>query len=214
VIISLVSGIVAALIGLTAVRLHDARPRIPGYLVSVFVVIFRNMPMVPLLLFLTVGLPDLWLSLFGVPYPRGTELYLLLVGLSANTGAYFAEILRAGVQAVAPGQRDSARVLGLSTSATHYRVVLPQAVRIVAPALATRWIHNTKNSAVAIVVPLPVDVMEVVGQAGRIAGQTFSWAEPLIVVAGLHLMLSIGAGRVLERWARRAQARVDAGSTG
>jgi His/Glu/Gln/Arg/opine family amino acid ABC transporter permease subunit len=208
-VISVLSGAAAALIGLIAVRLQFAQHRFLGHMVSTYVVIFRNLPVVPLLLFLAVGLPDLWVALFGVAYPRGTEMVVLLVGLSANTGAYIAEILRAGVQAVQPGQRAAARVLGLSSSAVHYHVVLPQAVRIVAPALVTRLIHNTKNSTMAVVVPLSVGAMEMVGQAGRIAGETFSWVEPLVAVAVVYLAISIGLGRVLDRWAGRAQARVD-----
>lgn len=209
VVISVLSGAAAVLIGLVAVRLQFAQHRFLPNAVAVYVIIFRNLPVVPLLLFLAVGLPDLWVALFGVSYPRGTELFVLLVGLSANTGAYLAEILRAGVEAVPREQRAAARVLGLSYAAVHYQVVLPQAVRIVAPALVTRLIHNIKNSTMAVVVPLSLGAMEMVGQAGRIAGETFSWLEPLIAVAVVYLTISIGLGRILERWAVRAQARVD-----
>ena len=91
-------------------------------------------------------------------------------------------------------------------------MIYPQAVRIVAPALASRFIHNVKNSTLALVVPLPVHMMEVVGQAGRIAGQTFSWAEPLIFAAGIHLLLALGLGRLLNSWASKEQARITATS--
>ena len=209
-VISLLSGTAAACVGIGVARLRLS-PH--GYLrtaASAFVIIFRNLPLVPLLLFLTFGLPGLWSQLTGDTFPRGFEFYLLILGLSANTGAYFTEILRAGVLGVAPQQQQVARTMGLSTAAIRWYVVYPQAVRIVAPALATRWIHNMKNSALALVVPLPVGLMEVVGQAGHIAGETFSWAEPLIVVAAIHLVLSLGTGRFLNRWASRAQARVEA----
>jgi His/Glu/Gln/Arg/opine family amino acid ABC transporter permease subunit len=212
-VISLASGTAAALLGLGLVRLRLASRRAARTAAAAFVTAFRNLPLVPLLLFLTFGLPNLWSQLAGSPFPRGLELLLLLTGLSANTGAYFAEILRAGVSGVAPQHHDVARTMGLSTATIRWYVVYPQAVRIVAPALATRWIHNMKNSAMALVVPLPLGMMEVVGQAGRIAGETFSWVEPLIVVAAIHLLLSLGAGYLLNRWASRAQARVEARPT-
>jgi His/Glu/Gln/Arg/opine family amino acid ABC transporter permease subunit len=208
-LISLLSGWVAVVVGFGVLQLHLSAHRALRAAASGFVIIFRNLPLVPLLLFLTFGLPSLWLQLSGRPIPRGSEFPLLLAGLSLNTGAYLAEIFRAGVQGVPIAQRETARTLGLSTAAIRWHVIYPQAVRIVAPALATRWIHNTKNSAMAIVVPLPVGMMELVGQAGRIAGETFSWVEPLIVVAGAHLLLSVGAGSILNRWAGRAQARVE-----
>jgi His/Glu/Gln/Arg/opine family amino acid ABC transporter permease subunit len=209
-LISLVSGVAAALLGLGVVRLRLAPHRGPRIAAATFVIIFRNLPLMPLLLFLTFGLPRLWLQVSGRPFPLVFELYLLLVVMSVNSGAYFAEILRAGVLGVAPQQQEVARTMGLSTAAIRWYVVYPQAVRIVAPALATRWIHNMKNSAMALVVPLPVGLMEMVGQAGRIAGETFSWVEPLTAVAAIYLLLCLGAGWFLNRWASRAQARVEA----
>jgi hypothetical protein len=65
-----------------------------------------------------------------------------------------------------------------------------------------------KNSTLALIVPLPVQMMEVVGQAGRIAGETFSWAEPLMFAACIHLMLAIGLGGLLNNWATKEQARI------
>jgi ABC-type amino acid transport system permease subunit len=175
-----------------------------------FVTIFRNLPLVPLLLFLTFAIPGLWRALWGHSFPPGLELEILLLGLTLNTAAYFAEILRAGVSAVAPEQIYASRTLGLSPRTIRNRIIFPQAVRIVAPSLASRFIHNTKNSTLALVVPLPVDRMEVVGQAGRIAGETFSWAEPLVFAACVHLSLALGLGWILNRWASREQARIEA----
>jgi His/Glu/Gln/Arg/opine family amino acid ABC transporter permease subunit len=210
VLISAVSAVAATVVGFAVLHLQLAARRSVRALGSAFVVVFRNVPLVPLLLFLTFGLPSFWMQFVGQAFPRGHELPLLLAGLSLNTGAYLTEILRAGVSGVPSGQRDVARTLGLSTTEIRLRVIYPQAVRIVAPALATRLIHNTKNSALAVIVPLPVTAMELVGQAGRIAGQTFSWVEPLLMVAVLHLVLSSAVGALLLGWAGRAQARVEA----
>jgi glutamine transport system permease protein len=210
ILISIISGLGAAVVGFLVLRSRISSRAWVRALGIAFVMVFRNMPLVPLLLFLTFGLPGMWQQLSGTHFPRGFELMLLLLGLVLNTGAYLAEILRAGVAAVAPQQTEAAQTLGLPRRIIRRRVVYPQVVRIVAPALASRFIHNTKNSTLALVVPLPVDMMEVVGQAGRIAGQTFSWAEPLIFAAGLHLLLALGLGRVLNRWAIHEQSRIDA----
>jgi His/Glu/Gln/Arg/opine family amino acid ABC transporter permease subunit len=211
-VISLVSGTAAALTGLGVMRLRLAHHRGARAAAVTFVMIFRNLPIVPLLLFLTFAVPNIFLQVFGRPFPLAFDLTLLLLGLTLNTAPYIAEILRAGALAVAPQQIDAARTIGLSNTAIRWLVVYPQAVRIVAPALATRWINHMQNSAMAIVVPLPLWQLEVVGQAQRIAGETFSWVQPVTAVAVIYLALSLGSGRLLNRWATRAQARIEARS--
>jgi His/Glu/Gln/Arg/opine family amino acid ABC transporter permease subunit len=209
-LIAIASSILAAVIGFLVLRCHmSSYPWLRGAGIG-FVVLFRNLPLVPLLLFLTFGIPGLWTSIWSQPFPQGFELPLLLLGLALNTAAYFGEILFAGVAAVAAGQAYAARTLGLSLGAVRRHVIYPQAVRIVAPALASRFIHNMKNSTLSLVVPLQAGMMEIVGQAGRIAGQTFSWAEPLIAAAFVHLLLAIGLGWLLNRWANREQSRIEA----
>ncbi|HVV81879.1 MAG TPA: amino acid ABC transporter permease [Kofleriaceae bacterium] len=208
VIISLVSAVVATVIAFAVLRCRMSSRRWLRVVGAAYVMIFRNLPLVPLLLFVTFGLPGLYRQVTGVPFPRDLELYLVMLGLSLNTGAYLAEILRAGVEWVPRQQLEAARVLGLSARAIRRRILYPQALRVTAPALATRFIHNTKNSTLALVIPLPLGSMEILGQAGRIAGQTFSWAEPLIAAACVHLALALILGRLLNVWATREQRRV------
>jgi His/Glu/Gln/Arg/opine family amino acid ABC transporter permease subunit len=206
--ISLISVLLAAMIGVLVVQCQIAASQTLRIIGVGFVIVFRNLPLIPLLLFLTFGLPGLWAQLSGHPFPRGLELQLLLLGLALNTGAYVAEILRSGVAAVPPQQIDVARTLGLAPATILLRVVYPQAVRIVAPSLASRVVHTMKNSTLALIVPLPVELMDVVGQAGRIAGETFSWAEPLLFAACAHLLLSLGMDWLLNHWATREQAKI------
>jgi len=210
-VISIVSSFFAAIIGFLVVQCQISTSRWLRVFGALIVIVFRNLPLLPLLLFLTFGLPGLWSNLCNCSFPRGLELELLLLGLALNTGAYLAEILRAGVEAVPAIQLDTARTLGLARSTILRRIVYPQAIRIAAPGLASRFIHNMKNSTMALVVPLPVEIMEITGQAGRIAGQTFSWAEPLIFAAGIYLCLSLGLGWLLNHWATCEQAKIGAG---
>ena len=208
-VIGAAGAVIGTLLALAVLRCRSAGGnRLLRAAGTVYVVLFRNLPVMPLLLFLTFALPGIWRQAFGHTLPRGYEFYFLIMGLALNAGAYIAEILRAGVEAVPRGQTDAARALGLSPRTVRRRVVFPQAVRIVAPALASRYIHIMKNSSMALVVPLSPGMMEMVGQAGRIAGQTFSWAEPLIFAAAGYLGLSLILSRLLNRWANRAQIRV------
>jgi His/Glu/Gln/Arg/opine family amino acid ABC transporter permease subunit len=207
--IGLTSGLLAIVIGFGVVQCHISMHRTVRGLAVGFVAVFRNMPLLPLLLFLTFALPGIWQQVWGRSFSRDLELYLLLLGLALNTGAYISEILRAGISSVPSEQIETGRALGFSPTRIRRQIVYPQAIRIVAPALTSRLIHNMKNSTLALIVPLPVQMMEVVGQAGRIAGQTFSWAEPLIFASFVHLIFALGIGRSLNRWATREQARIE-----
>ncbi len=206
--ISLCTGSIALVLGglLSAARTsRRLRLRLPAW---AWINTFRNLPPVPLVLFLVLALPGAWLRMTGRPFPTGHELPLLLAALSLNTSAYVAEILRSGIGAVPASQVDSARVLGLGPVQTSVLVLYPQALRICLPALGNRLIHNTKNSTIALVVPLATGSMEVVGQAGRIAGQTFAWAEPLLFAAAVHIALALGLSAALNVVAKRAQEKV------
>jgi His/Glu/Gln/Arg/opine family amino acid ABC transporter permease subunit len=207
--IGVTSGLLATAVGFVVLRCHLSGSRAMQWLAISFVGIFRNLPLLPVLLFLTFALPGIWQHLVGRPLIRGLEFYLLLLALALNTGAYLAEILRAGVSAIPMQQIETGWALGLPLSCLRRRIIYPQAVRIMAPALASRLIHNMKNSTMALIVPLPIQLMEVMGQAARIAGQTFSWAEPLVFAACVHLLLSLGVGGSLNRWATREQARIE-----
>jgi His/Glu/Gln/Arg/opine family amino acid ABC transporter permease subunit len=209
VVIATLSGVAGMVIGVavTTARISD-RP-VVRWLARIYICIFRNLPPVPLLLFLVFALPGLYRSLFGAAFPRGMEFGLLITGLSLNTSAYLAEILRGGVRGVPLQHWDAARVCGLTRGKTLLLVVYPQALRITLPALGTRLIHNMKNSSIALVLPLAPIYMDVTSQAGRIAGQTFAWAEPLIFAAGVYLILTLALSSLVARLARRSQLKVE-----
>jgi His/Glu/Gln/Arg/opine family amino acid ABC transporter permease subunit len=212
IIMTLVIGMLGAalgiLIALVVLHCRIVESRILRIVGAIYVVLFRNLPVLPLLLFLTFAMPGIWREALGLSMPRGFEFYFLIMGLALNAGAYLAEILRAGMEAVPCEQIDTAHTLGLSLRIIRRRIIFPQAIRIVAPALTSRYIHIIKNSSMALIIPLAPGKMEMVGQAGRIAGQTFAWAEPLIFAAIGYLALALILSRLLNRWATHAQARI------
>ena len=98
------------------------------------------------------------------------EFMALLVGLVTYTGAFIAEVVRAGIQSVQPGQVAAARALGLGELDTLRAVVFPQALRVIIPPLISQYLNLTKNSSLAIAIGYP-DLFSVgrimINQAGR-----------------------------------------------
>ena len=92
----------------------------------------------------------------GLNFQGGVKLTpsfaALLIGLVLYTGAFIAEIVRAGIQSVPKGQSEAARALGLSESQRLRLVVLPQALRVIIPPLTSQYLNLTKNSSLAIAV--------------------------------------------------------------
>lgn len=209
-LITAVTTVLSLLLGTIIATMRTSRGVVGPVIAKVYITVFRNIPVVPLLLFLVFALPGFYRSLTGLVFPTGMEFGLLIAGLSLNTSAYIAEILRSGIRAVPVEHYGAGHILGLSDGQIRRSIIYPQAIRVALPALGTRLIHNMKNSAIALVLPLAVDKMEVVGQAGRIAGQTFAWAEPLIFAALVHLTLAVSMGFVVNKLAGFTQRKVEA----
>ncbi|WP_270934505.1 amino acid ABC transporter permease [Falsiroseomonas oryzae] len=141
-----------------------------------FIDIFRAIPPLVLLVLLYAGLPFAGLDLGA--WGAVAAAFLL------NTGAYYAEILRAGIEAVPRGQHEAARALGLRSWQRWVFVVLPQAVRNVLPDLIGNTLEVVKLTSIASVVALP----ELLFQARQAQSVTFN-ATPILVAAVAYFLL-------------------------
>ncbi len=117
------------------------------------------------------------------------------LGLSIYSAAYAAEIVRAGLSAIPPGQPDAARALGLTRTQTLRLVTAPQAVRIIAPSLANLFSQLIKDSSLASVIA----VGELAYQAGAIEADTFRSVEVYATVVVLYVTLVTLVGRTVHR---------------
>ena len=123
----------------------------------------------------------------------------ILIGLTVYTGAFIAEIVRAGIQSVARGQSEAARALGLSEGQRLRLVVLPQALRVIVPPLTSQYLNLTKNSSLAIAVGYPdlwSTAYTTLNQSGR-AIQVF------LLVMGTYLVISLSISFFLNWYNRR-----------
>lgn len=169
-------------------------PWLDGVL-RVYVEIFRGSPL----------LVQLLLIYFGSAYAgfRGVSPFIaVVIGLTLYEGAYIAEIVRAGVEAVPGGQAEASRSLGLSTVQTMWWVTLPQAFRVILPALIGQWTALIKDSSLASVVGY-VDLIKA-GQS--IYARTGTPFEVLMVVALMFFIICLPL-TLSARWLERRRAR-------
>jgi general L-amino acid transport system permease protein len=153
---------------------------------------------------LIVGLPVIAFFLAGMPatleFPekgrfniRGgleilPELVALLIGLVLYTGAFIAEVVRAGIMAVSKGQTEAAGALGLRNGPTLKLVVIPQAMRVIIPPLTNQYLNLTKNSSLAVFVGYP-DLVQIF--TGTVLNQTGQAVEVVMITMAVYLTISL-----------------------
>ena len=113
---------------------------------------------------------------------------VLWLALTLYTGAFIAEIVRAGILAVSKGQSEAAFALGLRPQRTMSLVILPQALRVISPPLISQYLNLTKNSSLAIAVGY-MDLRGTLG--GTTLNQTGREMECMVLMMGIYLLLSL-----------------------
>ncbi len=137
-----------------------------------------------------VGLeyPELGGFNFNGGFHLRNSLIALWLALSLYTGAFIAEIVRAGILAVSKGQSEAAFALGLRPNRTMSLVILPQALRVIIPPLISQYLNLTKNSSLAIAVGY-MDVRSTLG--GITINQTGRELEGMLLLGTFYLLLSL-----------------------
>jgi general L-amino acid transport system permease protein len=128
------------------------------------------------------------------------EFLTVLLGLTAYTAAYIAEVVRAGIQSVAYGQHEAAAALGLSRSHELRLVQLPQALRVIIPPLTSQYLNLTKNSSLAVAVGYP----DLVSIANTSLNQTGRAIECIALVMACYLTLSLLTSAAMNAYNRRS----------
>ncbi|MGI9001879.1 MAG: amino acid ABC transporter permease [Pseudonocardia sp.] len=205
--------------GLAVFRLSP-NPVVSG-MVGVYVWVFRAAPMLVQLLFwynLAALYPSITLRVpFGGPalaeFPAEQLVSVwtaALLGLSLHQAAYTAEIVRAGILSVDPGQREAATALGMPLMLTLRRIVLPQAMRAIVPPMGNQVISMMKTTSLVSIIAVP----ELLNTAQTIYARTYETIPLLIVATSWYLVLTATLtvlqstvehrfGRGLERSERR-----------
>ncbi len=176
-------------LGIALVRISRSPATFPLRLLSVvYVDVFRGVPTILLVYLIGFGIPALQLT--GLPTD---PVVLGGIALTLSYSAYVTEVFRAGIGSVHRGQRDAALAVGLTEGQAMRHVILPQAVRRVAPPLLNDFVALQKDVAlVSILGPL-----EAFREAQIIQAQTFNFT-PLVAAALLYLAVTIPTARIVD----------------
>jgi polar amino acid transport system permease protein len=158
---------------------------------TLYVSLVRGTPLVVQIFFVYAALPE-----FGIVLPA---FVAGVFALSFNYGAYMTEVFRAGIQAIPRGQREAAAALGMTERDTMRRVVLPQAIRIVIPAVGNEFIAMIKDSALVSFVAL----QELFWRARTTGSAEFQQFTALMLAALVYWLLTIVFSLVQERLEKR-----------
>jgi len=111
----------------------------------------------------------------------------MLVALAFYTGAFIAEIVRAGIQSVSKGQWEAAQALGIQQGLSMRLVVLPQALRVIIPSLNSQYINLTKNSSLALAIGYP----DIFSTSQTILNQTGRAVEVILIILLTYLAVDL-----------------------
>ncbi|SFH77887.1 amino acid ABC transporter permease [Bradyrhizobium sp. cf659] len=174
-LLTLASLVFGILIGLVLALIQESQTRIGAVVTVAYLWLFRGTPVLFQIIFIYNVLPS-----FGI---RLSAFVCAVLALSLNEGAYMAEILRSGLQAVKKGQRTAGLALGMTGMQMMRHVVIPQAARIVLPPIGNQMIGMLKLSALVSVIA----VEELLLVANQAASADFRYFEAL-TAAGIYYL--------------------------
>ena len=179
-LLTLVSGAIGLVLGLTAALARTSRLAWARHAASFYIWLIRGTPLLVQILFVYFALPVL------VPGLNLPDFASAVVALSLNVGAYNAEVIRGALLSVPQGQRDAACALGLKPLQALHGVVLPQALRVALPALASNVVALLKDSSLAFA----IGVVELTNVGNRVQAVTFQPVATLATTACIYLLLT------------------------
>lgn len=183
----------AVSVGLAACTLKLGSSRALQWIASFYIESIRSTPLLVQLYFLYFGLPEL-----GIVLP---EIAVGVIALGINSGAYMAEIFRAGILKVPHGQMEAARSSGLSRWQIQRCVVLPQAIAYSSMPLMSQTIVLVKDSSLLSL----ISIAELAFAADDFYSQFFSPLEGYVTIAILYFLIYLVLNTVSDHWARKTK---------
>lgn len=174
-VVSLVAGTILAII---IAFMRISKQKVINAIARFYLWIFRGTPLILQLFFLYYALPSWGITL--------SPFAAAVIGLSFNSAAYTAEIVRGGIISISKGQYEAANVLGMSYIQTMFHIVLPQTLRNILPAMGNQFIGMLKDTSLVSTIAM----VELMREAQLIGSATFKYTEVYITAALIYLLLT------------------------
>jgi polar amino acid transport system permease protein len=196
IVLSVTSIVFATVLALLGALGRISKNAILNAIASFYVSLIRGTPLIVQIFVIYFALPQLDIVLPAIACG--------IIALSLNYGAYMTEIFRAGIQAVPRGQREAAQALGMPESRIFRRIVMPQAFRIVTPAIGNEFIAMLKDSALVST----ISVHETLFWSQRLGRSALEPMTALLIAALVYWALTI-VFTFLQTWLERRLAQSD-----
>jgi len=196
--ITAVALIFGVILGLLACLGKMSRHFIPKAIATVYIEIIRGTPTLVQALFFYLGVNSLLVAASGGQI-RMTPLFAGMFVCSVNSGAYVAEIFRAGIQSVDKGQMEAARSLGMPQKLAMKEIILPQAIRTILPSLGNEFIVLVKETSILSV----IGVVEVTRAGQLVAAINYKTFSTYLGVGIVYFVLTFTLSRLVNLLERR-----------
>ncbi len=212
-VISVVAQFLGVILGVIAAIAKMARIYPFRLAAGLYVWVFRGTPLLVQLIFFYYGFPTAgifkWPEIIVGPVDVLPAVLAGIIILGINEGAYMAEIVRAGIMSVDPGQTEASKSLGMTYGQTMRRIVLPQAARVIIPPLGNEFNNMLKTTSLLTV----ISVFELYNTTSVAAGHTYRTFELFAGAAVWYLAMTTIWGFV-QSWIERRFAKGTASSQG
>lgn len=204
ILITVIGSVIGILLGLVFVMMRLSKVKVISAIGRIYISVVRGTPSMiqVMLIYYTLAKS---LDLPTIQF-LGSSLDRIIPGsiaLGINSGAYVAEIFRAGITSIPVGQTEAGISLGLSERETMQSIVLPQALRNVLPALGNEFITLVKESSVLFY----IGVQEVTAQALAVGGTLYNFIPPLLVSAVIYFILTFVLSQVFALMEKKMGAK-------
>lgn len=193
-LLTIVSLFFAFFLGLIFGFMKVGRNRWLRGIATVFVDIFRGIPLLVLAFFIYFGIPQA----FGFTM---SPIVAAVLTLSLNAGAYVTEIIRGGIQSIDPGQLEAARSLGLPYRKAMMKIIIPQAIKVMIPTFINQLVITLKDTSILSVIGL----VELTQSGKIIIARTFASFDIWLVVAIMYLVVITILTKISDRLERRVR---------
>ena len=187
IILTSISVLMGTVLGALVALMRMSKSKILRFLSSFYIEVIRGTPILLQLYIFYFVLPNV------LPFLKLSQFMWVSIALCVNSAAYVSEVIRSGIQAVDKGQTEAARSLGMSESQTMMKIILPQAVRNILPALGNEFIMMLKETSLASTFFL-YDLMTV---CNVIKGAEYLTLEPMTIVAMIYLCMTFPLSKLV-----------------